>query len=255
MRTTLVALPGFLLCLTLLPLSPSTAQAEGHSAPHWTYSGEAGPDHWGDLDPAFSACKAGRAQSPIDLKWKKPKGQHSLHTEYQSSPLKIIDNGHTIQVNFAPGSHAKIGGHKYDLAQVHFHATSEHLVSSKSFPLEAHLVHKDKNGKLAVIGVFFTEGAPHPTLAKIWSNLPKDKGKEIAIDGAELDPNTLLPASRTHYNYKGSLTTPPCSEGVNWNVLNTPLEASAEQISTFQQLYGGNNRPVQPLHKRAPANF
>lgn len=229
-------------------------KSSGHGSAHWAYSGSGGPEHWGDLDSSFSTCKTGHQQSPIDLKWKKNEENRSISFHYTKSPLKIIDNGHTIQVNFQEGSTATIDGETFNLLQVHFHSSSEHTLSGKSYPLEAHFVHKDSHGKLGVVGVFFVEGKENEWLKKVWSNVPSEKGKEFLVKNETIDPAQLLPSRKTHYHYMGSLTTPPCSENVNWNVMNTPVEASVGQLSQFRKLYSGNNRPVQNINNRKIAN-
>lgn len=223
-------------------------------APHWSYGGEAGPDHWGSLAPDFALCDSGHEQSPVDLKWSQQKGSRTLEFHYQAGTPRVIDNGHTIQVNVPAGSYAVIDGQKYQLAQFHFHAASEHAFSGRHFPLEAHFVHKDAAGRLAVVGVMFDAGRKNEALEKIFREIPKDTGKEVALR-EEFNPAVLLPQAHTHYQYSGSLTTPPCSEGVNWTVLNSPLELSDEQLDVFNRLYVKNNRPIQPLHERKPANY
>jgi carbonic anhydrase len=223
--------------------------------PHWTYSGEQGPDHWADLNPSFSTCRSGHEQSPVNLAWRKPSKGRSLRFYYNETPAKIIDNGHTVQVNFSPGSKVDIDGKVFDLVQFHFHTQSEHTLSGKHFPLELHFVHKNDQGQLAVVGVLFQLGKENPWIEKLWKEIPRTKEVETQLKHAAFTPANLLPEKTTHYHYMGSLTTPPCTEGVNWNVLNTPLEISAEQWSAFKKLYSENNRPVQELKSRKPANF
>lgn len=246
-----IALGIMFLVLTLLP---NRSVAGGHG-PHWSYDGEAGPEHWGELSHDYAACKTGKMQSPIDLKWSKTKGQGKITFDYHAAPLAVIDNGHTIQVNFKPGSSATIRGKKFDLVQMHFHTASEHTISGKSFPMELHFVHKNKAGKLAVVGVMFREGSPNAMVDAIWKNLPGEKGKEVTVSSVMVQPADFLPTKKSYYHYQGSLTTPPCSEGVNWNVLNTPVEMSADQIQKFREMYANNARPVQQLFGRKPANY
>jgi len=231
----------------------SDSHQKEHSS-HWSYAGESGPGHWSKLNADFHACSDGHQQSPVDLKWTKAKGSRILDFHYNAAPVTVVDNGHTIQVNIAPGSYAVIDGKRYELAQFHFHALSEHTFSGKHFPLEAHFVHKDKNGKLAVVGVMFQSGKHNEELSKIFSHIPKTPETEKKIDIA-FNPAVLMPKTKTHYQYSGSLTTPPCSEGVNWTVLNSPMEISSEQIGVFNNYYSSNYRPIQTLHERKPANF
>ncbi|MGK5087592.1 carbonic anhydrase family protein [Bdellovibrionota bacterium FG-2] len=233
----------------------AAAHSTAHAGPHWSYEGEGGPEHWGELDPKFQTCGQGGEQSPINLKWSKKKGEGPIEFHYAPSPLKIIDNGHTVQVSFAPGSKVIIRQKEYQLIQAHFHAQSEHTISNKSYPLEFHFVHKNEGGQLAVLGVMIEEGEENPSLDKVIRNLPKEKNKEVEVAAVTLNPLELLPTVQTYYHYMGSLTTPPCSERVNWNVFNTPVRASAAQISAFRTAYGHNNRPVQALNNRNPINF
>lgn len=230
----------------------ASASATGH-APHWSYEGKEGPDKWGQLDKEFSTCAIGKLQTPIDIPAGKA-GKSNLGPiafSYKPSPLKILDNGHTIQVNVEPGSSIKVGGNTYELKQFHFHRPSEEKVDGKSYELVAHLVHKSAEGNLAVVGVLFEQGAEDPLLKTLWANLPRDKGREIPVPGVTINPNDLLPAKRSYYNFQGSLTTPPCSEGVNWFVLTTPEKASKVQIERFAAIYPMNARPTQALNGRA----
>ena len=219
----------------------------------WSYSGEEGPQHWADLDPAYRLCREGKAQSPIDLKWSKPRAG-LLNFHYVASPLTVIDTGHTVQVNFKPGSTVLVRGKRYNLLQVHFHSTSEHTISSRGYPVEAHFVHERGVGERAVIAVMFKVGRTNEAIERIWSRIPKEKYKEAIYEAETINPMDLIPRVHTRYYYLGSMTVPPCTEGVTWNVLNTPLEMSREQIEAFRALYDGNNRPVQPLNGRRVLN-
>ena len=243
-----------LLALSLVSVTSAHA-SDSHKTPHWSYEGEAGPENWGELAHDYHLCREGNEQSPIDLRWKKPQSGHEMKFDYQATGAKVVDNGHTVQVNFSPGSKLSLEGKDFDLLQMHFHTRSEHSLSKKHFPLEAHFVHKNAKGELAVVGVFFSIGKENPTLAKIWEAIPETQGKEKDLKLKGWSPDSLLPQARTHYHYKGSLTTPPCSEGVDWNVFNTPLEVSKKQLERFHQLYTNNARPVQSLHERRPANY
>lgn len=229
------------------------ATAEEHKA-HWSYDGAEGPAHWAELGSENHLCKDGKEQSPIDLKWKKPKPVRDIQFLYHPGKVSVVNNGHTIQVNFPKGSQIEISSQKFELLQMHFHALSEHTLSGKHFPLEAHFVHKDAQGHLAVVGVFYKVGKANPMIDKIWSEVPHKSGQELALK-SEVNPEDFLPKTKTHYHYMGSLTTPPCSEGVNWNVMNTPLELSAEQLKSFTMLYSDNYRPVQQTHNRSIANY
>ena len=223
---------------------------------HWTYNGLTGPQLWGDLDPAFQLCKTGDNQSPIDLKWTKPQEKRPIEVKYQASQLRIIDNGHTIQVNADPGSFIRLNGTEYELIQLHFHSESEHTLSGKRYPMEVHFVHRSKDGQHAVLGRMISIGKKSdPFIEKIWSHLPKEKNQEVIASGQTVDFSLGLPKTKTYYNYSGSLTTPPCTEGVDWNFLNTPLTISKDQLSTFRSIYANNARPIQQKNNRKPANY
>ncbi|WP_246261849.1 carbonic anhydrase [Thiomicrorhabdus cannonii] len=233
----------------------AAAKPEKHEAHavHWSYSGEGAPRFWGELAPEFSTCKTGRNQSPIDLRDARALGTQGLaglDIAYRDSLLKIINNGHTVQVNFPLGSYIKVGGHRYELLQFHFHTPSEHFKEGFAYPMEMHLVHKDGDGNLAVLGILFQEGEENPYLNGILKRLPKEVGKEQLHDDFKLNPVNFLPGNTEFYKYSGSLTTPPCSEGVYWMVFKQPIEASARQIRQMNELMGENARPVQPLNSR-----
>ncbi len=238
-------------CL-VVAFSLALATAALAESKHWTYRGEAGPEHWGDLDKSFETCKLGHVQSPIDIPAAaiEPERLDPIRFEYAAAPLRIVDNGHTEMVNAPPGSVIRVGGAEYELQQFHFHRPSEEKIDGKPFAMVAHLVHRAKDGKLAVVAVLFEEGAANPGLAPVFAHFPAEEGKEEAPAGVMVDPSRLLPAKRSYFTFPGSLTTPPCTEGVTWFVLRTPSTASAEQIAAFAKHYPGNARPVQPLEGR-----
>ena len=215
----------------------------------WGYEGTHGPEHWGSLDPGFAVCSTGREQSPIDLTDAEPGALSEIGFDYAPSPISILNNGHTIQVNYEPGSGIVLGGTRYELDQFHFHHRSEHTVDGADFPLEMHLVHASADGGLAVVGVFLAEGGVNEALAPVFGQMPDESGPAAMVEGT-VDASALLPARRTTWRYPGSLTTPPCSEGVSWLVMTEPVTASREQIEAFRVLFPGNNRPVQPLNGR-----
>ena len=215
---------------------------------HWSYSGAHGPDHWADLSSKNTAC-AGKNQSPIDLAGFIKADLTPLAFSYRAGGNEVVNNGHTVQVNYAKGSTITVDGIPFELIQFHFHAPSENLIEGRSFPLEAHLVHANRDGELAVVALLFTEGADNPALAEIWSAMPTKEGEERLSRPFAVD--RLLPAERDYYRYSGSLTTPPCTEGVRWLVLKHSATASRAQIDAFAHLlHGHNNRPVQPTHGR-----
>jgi carbonic anhydrase len=216
---------------------------------HWNYEGAGGPKHWGSLDPAFAACAVGTEQSPIDLADAKVSDLPSLAFDYAPSPITILNNGHTIQVGSTPGSGIVLDGLRYELVQFHFHHASEHTVDGIRFPLELHLVHRNDSGALAVVGVLFKVGDANEALKPLWSHLPAEASPTTVVPG-EVDVAALLPGRRTTWRYPGSLTTPPCSEGVSWLVMTEPVTLSVEQIKAFGAIFPHNFRPVQPLNGR-----
>lgn len=224
-------------------------QAPAHAGAHWTYEGAAGPENWGELSADFKVCSLGMEQTPIDLKSSIRAETGMVEPAFQPMPLKIHNNGHTIQVHCAEGSHSAISGQKFGLVQFHFHHPSEHLLSGKATEMELHFVHKSEDGRLAVLGVFIRQGQENAALAPIWAAMPREAGEPQSV-GQTIDPAALLPANRQYFRYKGSLTTPPCSEGVLWTVFRDPIEASAQQIRQFAELFPVNARPVMPLNSR-----
>lgn len=234
----------------MLGMFTSAAIAADHGSHSWGYDAKNGPAHWGDLNADYAACKLGKAQSPIDITGAIPSNLAAIKFDYRATPLKLIDNGHTIQANYGKGSSITVNGKQYELIQVHFHQPSEEKIDGKAFPMDAHLVHKSKDGKLAVVAVLMKEGKENLFLQTLWENTPKKQGKEVAVKDVEIHLANLLPKKQSYYAFDGSLTTPPCSEGVSWMVMTTPVEISKEQISIFGQHYSHNARPVQPLNGR-----
>jgi len=235
---------------SVLASGASSHAAEGPA--HWSYHGETGPAQWGKLEPDFAECRLGKTQSPIDIREQAvKKGDLApIKFNYKPSELKIIDNGHTIQVNYAAGSTISVGGNTYELVQFHFHRPSEEKINGKAFDMVVHLVHKNSEGKLAVVAVLVKDGAANPLIETLWNNLPKNKGTERTIEATRIDASTLLPANKAYYTFTGSLTTPPCSEDVTWFVLRNPVELSGREIERFAKIYPMNARPVQPLNGR-----
>ena len=233
----------------VLPTSAQSSPIQSSKSVVWTYSGEAGTDVWGDLSSQFVVCKQGKQQSPVALDKTTKASLESIKFDYKNTLFKAINNGHTIELNYEPGSSIKIEGKQYELRQFHFHAPSEHTIGSQKYPIELHLVHKNKDGELAVIGVLLKEGKPNDFIQTLVANFPAKEGEKIVRD-IRLNATALLPIDKSYYHYSGSLTTPPCSEGVNWYVLKTPIEVSQEQIAKFASVYSGNARPIQPLNQR-----
>ena len=223
-------------------------QADAHAA-HWSYGGAGGPEQWGLLKPEFAACTNGSRQSPIDIRSGVKVDLEPIQFDYRPTGFSVVDNGHTIQVNVGGGNSIEIQGRRYDLLQFHFHRPSEERINGRQFDMVAHLVHKDPEGRLAVVAVLLDRGSAQPLVQTIWNNLPLEKGSEVAVR-ADLDMNHLLPADRRYYTYMGSLTTPPCSEGVLWMVLQQPVPIAQDQIGVFSRLYPMNARPVQQASGR-----
>ena len=221
---------------------------DGHAA-HWSYAGEGGPDKWGMMKPEFSTCSQGVRQSPIDIRSGVKVDLEPIQFDYRPSGFRVVDNGHTIQVNVGGGNSIEVQGRRYDLLQFHFHRPSEERIDGRQFDMVAHLVHKDPEGRLAVVAVLLERGQVHPLLQTVWNNLPLEKGEEVAAKAA-IDMNHLLPPDRRYFTYMGSLTTPPCSEGVLWLVMQQPAPIAPDQINVFSRLYPMNARPIQSASGR-----
>jgi len=235
--------------LILIGFPVLSAAQEAHP-PHWAYAGKDGPEDWGKLDSSYAACSIGQKQSPIDIKDAKKAGLPTLKFNYYPAPLNIIDNGHTIQVNYPPGSTLTVGEKLYTLKQFHFHHPSEERVNGKDFPLVTHLVHADAEGHLAVVAVLFEQGTANPLIDTLWRNLPPEKEKLQDISSVSIQVQDLLPNEHGYFTYTGSLTTPPCSEGVTWYVLESRAALSPQQLATFAKIYPKNARPIQPTNGR-----
>jgi carbonic anhydrase len=234
------------------PKAGAAKPAKGEAAKpakevHWGYGGDIGPEHWAELAPDNKACAVGTRQSPIDIRDGIAVDLEKISFDYRASAFSVLDNGHTVQVNVAPGNGITVMGRRYELVQFHFHRPSEERINGKQFDMVAHLVHKDAAGKLAVVAVLLERGADNkhqPLLQTVWANLPLEKGEAVQAQ-AQIDLNQLLPTERGYYTYMGSLTTPPCSEGVLWMVLRQPVPLTAQQIGVFSRLYPMNARPLQ----------
>ena len=234
-----------LILTTALALAGSAAaQEHGGHGQTWTYGGATGPERWSELDPANAACAVGQQESPIDLTGSIAADLGPLQIDWSPMPAAARDTGHAIQLDAPAGSEMTVGGKTYRLLQFHVHQPAEHLLDGRRFPLEIHFVHAGPDGILGVLGVFAEAGAASAPLQAMIDSL----GAPAA--GQTLDPKAFLPAGRDFFRYEGSLTTPPCSETVDWVVLNDPITASQAQIDAFERIHPGNTRPVQPLHRR-----
>ena len=217
---------------------------KGHDI-HWGYEGDDGPEHWG---ANFPICAKGKKQSPLNIVGPFEKGKDTIAVSYKEGPLKILNNGHTIQVNVEPGSKLTVNKEEFDLLQFHFHRPSEEQINGKNSAMVAHFVHKSAAGKLAVIGVLLNEGKDNAAIKTLWANLPPKEGEEYVPAKVKFNPSQLIPASLSYYAYEGSLTTPPCTEGVNFYILKTSVDISKAQLAKFP--FKMNARPVQNLNGR-----
>jgi carbonic anhydrase len=229
---------------------------------HWGYGAENGPDAWSSMNSEWALCAEGREQSPIDItnatgielpavRIRLPSRQE-VEVLNQAGVIHELDNGHTIQINAKTSEKLTVGDKSYALLQFHFHAPSEHTVDGERFPMEMHFVHQADDGALAVVGVLINEGAENPGLMPLWAHLPKGPGAETTVEISAGFAEHLFPeAGSGFYHYDGSLTTPPCSEGVKWYVRKTPTQFSKDQIAEFTAVYDHNNRPLQALGERA----
>ncbi|ESA33000.1 carbonic anhydrase [Leptolyngbya sp. Heron Island J] len=221
--------------------------------PYWGYTGDAGPDRWGELSDAYATCTTGSEQSPIDLTKAIHGEQPSLSLDYQPTPLKIKNNGRTIQIDYAPGSTIRLDGERFELKQFHFHAPSEHLENGIPAAMEVHFVHQNAETQaFVVIGVLLREGTMNTALQQIWNYMPDSAGVQTTVQNCSFNAMSLFPTNTEQfYRYHGSLTTPPCSETVNWIVMKETITVSLLQVDRFIQAIGKRNaRPVQPLNRR-----
>ncbi len=245
---TSLLLPLFLLStiwLGSLPISVAKA-----AEVRWTYGDSDGPDHWAELDSSFVACAAGQAQSPIDFTETAGTDFPDPTFHYESVPLDLLNDGHTIQLPYAPGSYMTLDGKVYNLLQLHFHSPSEHTIDAQQSDAELHLVHQSDDGELAVVAVLLQPGDDTANDAyPLSTELPQKAGDKIKTRKA-INALTLLPEQTTTYRYSGSLTTPPCTESVNWLVMTEPVAIAPTQLSEYKKLLNNNNRPLQRLNSR-----
>jgi carbonic anhydrase len=227
-------------------MSSSTA----HGEVHWGYDGEQGPKHWGELSPEFAPCGKGRQQSPVDIPAGTGTNLPDIKFRYQPTALNIVNNGHNIMVHVDKGSFIEVEGKKYHLIQFYYHAPSEHTLGSRPYEMEGHFKHQSDDGDIALVGIFLTKGEENAAYTTMWKHMPTQEGPVKTIEDVMVNPIDLIPTVRTYYEYDGSTTTPPCTEGVKWYILATPVKLSGAQISAFEAIYDHNNRPVQPLNDR-----
>jgi carbonic anhydrase len=221
----------------------------GAHGPAWGYGGPLGPLSWASLHPSFSLCGSGQRQSPVDIRDGLPVDLEAVDFLYRPGFFSVTDNGHTVQVQVGGGNAIEVGARRYELMGFHFHLPGEERVDGRSFAMSIHLVHRDAQGRLAVVALVAEEGPEHPAVQAVWNHLPLERG-EFVPASVEFDPAALLPARRGYYTYMGSLTTPPCTEGVLWIVLQQPIQVSPQQLAIFARLHPMNARPIQPLNNR-----
>jgi carbonic anhydrase len=217
---------------------------------HWSYSGDTGPENWGKL-AGCELCSSGKNQSPINIQDTVKAELKAISFNYNTNPVKILNNGHTVQVNIAPGSTIEVENTTFELKQFHFHTPSENTIKGKSFPLEAHFVHADAKVNLAVLAVMFDNGSTNPALEKFWNHMPMKKDDNSDLTKEQFMLMDLMPKDKSYYRFNGSLTTPPCTEGVRWFVFKSSITASQAQVKKFLDVLGHpNNRPIQPVNAR-----
>ncbi|MTD39620.1 carbonic anhydrase [Erwinia sp. CPCC 100877] len=235
-------LPALLLSLSACALANTT--------PHWSYEGKGGPENWGDLSDSFVTCKTGKFQSPVDIHNTIDAKLPPLHLDFHTVAETLVNNGHSIQITVDDEDDFQLDNETFVLRQYHFHAPSENMIDGKRYPLEAHFVHTNDKGEIAVLAVMFTVGAENSALTPIIESIPKEKNRVVPV-AKRFDMTPLFPADLHYYRFSGSLTTPPCTEGVRWLVLKDTVTLSREQLSAFQKaLEHNNNRPVQPIDGR-----
>jgi carbonic anhydrase len=252
---------AFALLVVSVALVPTSSQAQWRT--RWEYEGAKGADHWSELDPDYAPCNSGKEQSPIDIRASEKAVLPSLQFESRNGPLNyLVNNGHTIRVNYhdaaGSGSLLIVADKTYQLTQFHFHRPSEEYIHGKPYDMVVHLMYQSSDGKVVGVAVLLKAGQPNATIQQIWEHMPLTESKvlpdfnhqEEKVPGVEINPAGLLPRDTAYYTYMGSVTAPPCTEGVTWFVLKTPVDISVEQIKAFARLYPHDARPIQPLNGR-----
>jgi len=234
-----------LLLAVLIPVGSAVAEEEVH----WTYSGEHGPKHWGELSEAFAECSEGKSQSPIDIVDPIDAELGPIGLSYGGSAVAVLNNGHTLQIDVDPGNSLELEGQTFELDQFHLHSPSEHRIQGESFPMEAHFVHHNGRGERAAVSVLFRDGPRNRGIAMIGDSAPTEAGKSEPMETPIADLE-IVPEGRAYYRYSGSLTTPPCTEGIRWLVLKATSSVSSEQVEKFVKLIGEDARGPQPLNAR-----
>ncbi|MFC1481862.1 carbonic anhydrase [Candidatus Neomarinimicrobiota bacterium] len=241
---------GAILLMYGMGVSTAMASDDMKDGAEWSYEGNSGPEYWGDLDPAYIACIEGHAQSPVDIVETVKSAKDDLKVNYAVGNGIVRDNGHTWEVVCEPGNYLKVSGQRYDLRQFHFHSPGEHWVGGRPFDMELHFVHTNTNGDVVILGILLDIGDENQFINKIWQNVPGGEGDDYVEEIYDMQLTSLIEPMAAYYTYKGSLTMPPCSEGVNWIILAKPQTVSYEQVRFFGNIFPNNNRPLQPLNSR-----
>lgn len=250
---------ALMMTLCLLTATGSSIANEKHSnkkanhdPAHWSYEGETGPSNWGSMKSEFGLCSNGKQQSPVNINEAYAQELEPLQFQYKESKTNIQNNGHTIQLNYDAGSYLTVGADRYQLLQFHFHTPSEEAIGGQRYPMVAHLVHKNDAGQLAVVALLINQGSSDNEIVKtFWDKMPTNHNETRGYDQLKYNVSDLLPSNRSYWTLMGSLTTPPCSEGVRWLILKNPLNISAKQIARFKKEFPMNARPIQSLQQRA----
>ena len=215
----------------------------------WSYEGDGGPSNWGKLRADYATCATGKRQSPIDIRDGIRVNLEPIKFEYARTQFRIVDTGHAVQVGVGAGLGLRVMGKRFELSHLEFRRPAEERVNGRTYDMSAQLVHRSDDGQTAVVVVLLEKGAEHPLIQTLWDNLPLEPDLEVAPEAA-IDLNVLLPENRAYWTYMGSLTTPPCTEGVLWMVLKQPVQVAAEQVAIFARVFRSNARPVQPGNGR-----
>jgi carbonic anhydrase len=231
------------------PAARASTSAQRQPARAWAYGGAAGPGHWSELDPGYARCATGHRQSPIDLRDAFAVDLEPIQFFYQATSYRVADTAHHLRLALDGGGIQTLG-RSYRMTGVRFHNPSEFSIAGKFFDMEAQLIHRADDGKLAIVSVLLEEGSENPVVQAALNDLPLEKGEESAPSGREVDISQILPTDRRYFTFMGSLTTPPCAEEVLWIVLKQPQQVSAEQLAMFRRLYPPNARPIQPAFGR-----
>ncbi|MCZ8293760.1 MAG: carbonic anhydrase family protein [Hylemonella sp.] len=230
----------------------AAAAPAAHKDIHWSYEGEGAPTNWGKLKPDYATCASGQRQSPIHIEDSETLRGPAEAIEFRYAPSKgtVVNNGHTVEVKVYGENSLTVRGNTYQLVQFHFHHPAEERINGQGYPMVGHFVHRNEQGQLAVLAVLLEPGEANPLIQKVWTHMPLDVNDSVRLPPDLIHVGEILPRDQRYYQYMGSLTTPPCTEGVLWLILKQPVSISREQLRLFGQLYANNARPVQPRHDR-----